>query len=155
MKSPWVERLIEIREKKGLSGEAFGRPMGYSKAQISKLEAGLQKQPTREFLDALERAHHVNRIWLVEGTGSPVVSHATFSEHSASRMEDSGGAGYRTVAAPLAELLRALESASFASTVAGRTDFSRVLLDMIDQIQHARKGTGNSENPESARTDGS
>ena len=128
--------------------------MGYSKAQISKLEAGLQTEPSREFLDALERAHHVNRIWLVDGTGAPNVSSETSSEQTTGLMEDSRGTPYRAATAPLGELLRALESASFAATVAGRTDFSRVLLDMIDQIQQARKSAGNPEKSQPGRADG-
>ena len=109
--------------------------MGYSKAQISKLESGFQEEPTLDFLNALERIHRVNRTWLVDGTGEPYVSRETSSEHSAPFLHESGGARYRTETSPLADLLRALEGASAAATKAGRTDFSRILLDWIDQLQ--------------------
>jgi transcriptional regulator with XRE-family HTH domain len=135
MKPEWAERLRWLREEQDASGEAFGKSMGYSKAHISKLESGFQDKPTLEFLDALERVHRVNRTWLVEGKGSPFVSQETISEQSAAHLNESGTPRYRTETSPLTELRRALEFASAAATKAGRTDFSRVLLDLIDQIQ--------------------
>ena len=117
--------------------------MGYSKAHISKLESGFQEEPTQEFLDALERVHRVNRTWLVSGTGTPFVSKETLSEQSAAHLHEPGATRYRTESSPHVDLLRALEFASAAATKAGRTDFSRVLLDLIDQIQPPASKTPN------------
>jgi len=136
VKQTWSERLKQVREDKALSGEAFVKLMRYSKAQISKLESGLQQEPSDDFLDALERIHQVNRAWLTHGTGPMYVSEKTSSEPGVTHLNDAIPP-YRAAASPQAELLRTLEAACSAAIVAGRTDLSRAILDLIDTVQPA------------------
>ena len=64
------DRLKWIRKDKGLTQQAFARPLSTSSGYISEVEQG-KKSPGSEFLLSLMRVYRISVDWLLNGEGEP------------------------------------------------------------------------------------
>ena len=70
------ERLRWVREGMGLTLEAFGAAIGYTKSYLSRLESGKTANPSAAFIESICNKFMVLRDWLLAGKGQPVMEDA-------------------------------------------------------------------------------
>lgn len=80
------ERFRYVRKTLKLSGEAFGRRLGVTKAAISNIEKG-ERGLTSQMVQSVCREFGVNRDWLLTGVGDPFLG-TTRSEQISSFIGD-------------------------------------------------------------------
>lgn len=73
------ERLRQIREEKGLTQEAFGAPLGYSKNSISSIEKGAANISKRGIY-AFGYWYGLSLDWILYGEGSKYSENAQQKE---------------------------------------------------------------------------
>lgn len=64
------ERLKWVRKDKGLTQQAFAKPLSTSSGYISEVEQG-KKSPGSDFLLSLMRVYRISVDWLLNGEGQP------------------------------------------------------------------------------------
>lgn len=62
------QRILEVREKRGLNQENFAARLGVTKSAISGYETG-RRNPTQQIIKAICREFHVDEKWLCTGNG--------------------------------------------------------------------------------------
>lgn len=67
------ERVKQLRQALGLSGEKFGEPLGVGRTAISLIESG-KNNLTDQMIKLICLVYHVNEDWLRTGEGEMFVS---------------------------------------------------------------------------------
>lgn len=63
-------RLRELRNKLGLTLEAFGKRVGVTRSAVGKIEKG-ERKVTEQMILSICREFNVNEDWFRNGTGGP------------------------------------------------------------------------------------